>query len=258
MSEDSSNTPVASVSPRSKLGPFTGVLYGFGVALLGVQIGVGLLLGFVLGLSGMGSSEINQWVSTIHGQFIFTAVAEVMMFGAIIAYLRYHKIKLATIGLHRFRAKYLLYVFLGTVAYFLIYFLVVSLVAAFVPSLNLQQEQNVGFKDPSGAFQLAMVFISLVILPPIAEETVFRGFMYTGLRSKLAFPVAAVITSIFFAMGHLQIGQGTPLLWIAGIDTFILSMVLCYVREKTGSIFPTIGIHMVKNLIAFVFLYAVR
>lgn len=257
MSEDSSNTPVVQTGPRG-FGPFIGVLYGFGIALLGVQIAVGVLLGLILGLLGMSSSEIGHWTSTIYGQFIFTGAAEIMMFSAIILYLRRHKISLATIGLNRFRAKYFMYVLLGTVAYFLMYFLVVSLVAAFVPSLNLQQEQNIGFNNPSGALQLAMAFISLVVLPPIAEETVFRGFMYTGLRSKLTFPIAAIITSVLFAIGHLQIGQGTPLLWVAGIDTFVLSMVLCYIREKTGSIWPTLGIHMVKNLIAFVFLYIVH
>ena len=181
-----------------------------------------------------------------------------MMFASIILYLRRYKISLSTIGLNRFRGKYLIYVVLGTVVYFLAYFLVVSVVAAFVPSLNLQQEQNIGFNNPSGAMQLAMVFISLVVLPPIAEETIFRGFMYTGLRTKLTFPIAAVITSVFFAMGHLQIGQGTPLLWVAGIDTFVLSMVLCFIRERTGSIWPTLGIHMVKNFIAFMALYIVR
>ena len=257
MSEDSSNIPSASNSPR-RLGPFVGVLYGFGAALLAVQIAVGVVLGIILGFLGMNTSEIGQWTNTIFGQFVFTGTAEVMMFASIILYLRRYKISLSTIGLNRFRGKYLIYVVLGTVVYFLAYFLVVSVVVAFVPSLNLQQEQNIGFNNPSGAMQLAMVFISLVVLPPIAEETIFRGFMYTGLRTKLTFPIAAVITSVFFAMGHLQIGQGTPLLWVAGIDTFVLSMVLCFIRERTGSIWPTLGIHMVKNFIAFMALYIVR
>jgi membrane protease YdiL (CAAX protease family) len=256
MSEDSSKIPDKQVAPNG-WGPFVGVLYGFGVALLGVQIAVGVLIGLILGFLGMGSTEIGQWTGTVHGQFMFTAAAEIMMFSAIYFFLRSKQINLAAIGLNRFRSKYLLYVLLGTVAYFLTYLIVVSVVATVLPSLNLEQKQDVGFNNPVGITQMAMVFISLVILPPIAEETVFRGFMFTGLRSKLTFATTAVITSIFFAIGHLQIGQGTPLLWVAGIDTFILSMVLCYIREKTGSIWPTIGIHMVKNFIAFSFLYLI-
>lgn len=257
MSEDSSNIPVQVTEPRS-WGPIVGVLYGFGIALLGVQIVVGIVLGFVLGMTGMGSSAITDWMSTIHGQFVFTLLAEVVMFASIFLYLRRHGFGLKSIGLASFRFRYLLYVLLGTLAYFFLYFIVVSVVATLVPGLNLEQEQNIGFNDPAGAAQLVMVFISLVVLPPIAEETVFRGFMFTGLRSKLPFLISAVTTSVLFALGHLQIGQGTPLLWVAGIDTFVLSMVLCYVREKTGSIWPTIGIHMVKNFIAFTFLYILK
>ncbi len=45
-------------------------------------------------------------------------------------------------------------------------------------------------------------------------------------------------------MGHLEFGDNQPLLWIAGIDTFVLSLVLTpYAREKTGSIWTSVGIH---------------
>lgn len=258
MSEDSSNEQATTLSPRASWGPLVGIVYGFGIALLGVQIGVGVLLGFVLGALGMSSAAIGDWLGTIHGQFIFTAAAEILMFGSIIFYLRQRGAKLETIGLNNPKRKYLLYVLLGTIGYFFLYFVVVTVVALVVPSLNLEQEQDLGFNNPAGMMQLVMVFLSLVVLPPIAEETVFRGFMFAGLRTKMTFTLSAVVTSFLFAIGHLQIGQGTPLLWIAGIDTFVLSMVLCYVREKTGSIWPTIGIHMVKNLVAFTFLYVIH
>lgn len=253
MSNDSSSQPAEQKSQG--WGPLIGVFYGFGVALLGAQIGVGILLGLVLGYLGMSSGAIHDWMNTIHGQFIFTAAAEIVMFCLIIFFVRQSGSKLLSIGLNRFQLRYILYVLIGTVAYFLLYFVVVSIVSALVPSVNLEQEQDIGFKNPSGIAEIVMVFVSLVVLPPIAEETVFRGFMFTGLRTKLSWLVSALIASVFFAIGHLQIGQGTPLLWVAGIDTFILSMVLCYIRERTGSIWPTIGIHMVKNLVAFSFLY---
>lgn len=257
MSEDSSKTPILPGTPHS-WGPVVGIVYGFGVALLSVQIGVGLLMGLLLGLLGMSTYDIGQWTNTIHGQFIFTGAAEIMMFGAIVFYLHRKRITLEKIGLGGFQKKYLLYVLIGTLVYFLAYFIAVSVIAVLVPSLNLQQEQDLGFNNPVGLVQMSMVFVSLVILPPIAEETVFRGFIFTGIRTKSSFLISAIITSILFALGHLQIGQGSPLLWVAGIDTFVLSFVLCYIREKTGSIWPTIGIHMVKNFVAFTFLYLIR
>ena len=100
-----------------------------------------------------------------------------------------------------------------------------------------------------------LVFISLVLLPPVVEEIVARGFLYTGLRSKLPKIVAALITSALFAAAHLQWGSGAPLLWVAALDTFTLSLVLVYLREKTGGLAASMGVHMLKNGLAFVVLF---
>jgi len=50
-------------------------------------------------------------------------------------------------------------------------------------------------------------------------------------------------------------GSGEPLLWIAALDTFILSFVLIYLKEKTGSLWPPIGLHMLKNSLAFISIF---
>src|SRR5262249_37045858 len=105
---------------------------------------------------------------------------------------------------------------------------------------------------------LWLVFISLVILPPITEEIMIRGFLFTGLRSKLSLIKAGLITSVLFAIPHLQPGSGQPLLWMAGVDTFILSLILVYLREKTGSLAASIGVHAIKNFVAFLALFVVK
>jgi len=56
----------------------------------------------------------------------------------------------------------------------------------------------------------------------------------------------------------LQARSGQPLLWVAGIDTFILSLVLIYLREKTDSLYASIGLHMLKNTIAFLGLFVFK
>ncbi|MGH7237402.1 MAG: CPBP family glutamic-type intramembrane protease [Candidatus Saccharimonadales bacterium] len=42
---------------------------------------------------------------------------------------------------------------------------------------------------------------------------------------------------------------------MAGVDTFILSTVLCYLREKTGRLYAGIGVHALKNFVAFAALF---
>jgi membrane protease YdiL (CAAX protease family) len=58
-----------------------------------------------------------------------------------------------------------------------------------------------------------------------------------------------------FGVAHLQFGSGAPLLWVAALDTFTLSIVLCYLREKTGSVWAGVFLHAIKNAIAFVALF---
>jgi membrane protease YdiL (CAAX protease family) len=66
---------------------------------------------------------------------------------------------------------------------------------------------------------------------------------------------ACAITSSLFAIAHLQVGSGEPLLWSAAVDTFVLSLILIYLREKTGSLWTSVGLHSLKNFIAFLGLF---
>ena len=135
------------------------------------------------------------------------------------------------------------------------YTVLLSLATHIFPTINVNQKQQLGFQNSSGSLDLFLTFVSLVVLPPLVEETVFRGFIFTGLRSSLKWWWAAFITSLIFATAHLEFGSGQPLLWSAAIDTFTLSLVLCYLRQKTDSLWPGILLHALKNCIAFVALF---
>ena len=41
------------------------------------------------------------------------------------------------------------------------------------------------------------------------------------------------------------------------IDTFILSLTLIWLREKTGRLYASMGLHGLKNFIAFIQLYPI-
>src|ERR1022692_4140912 len=42
------------------------------------------------------------------------------------------------------------------------------------------------------------------------------------------------------------------------MDTFLLSLVLVYLQEKTGKLWASMGLQMLKNLIAFFFFFSSR
>lgn len=115
------------------------------------------------------------------------------------------------------------------------------------PWFNVHETQQLGFSFYLSGGDRIIAFITLVILPPIVEEIIFRGFLYGKLRSRLSMPASILITSLLFGIIHLQ--------WNVGLDVFALSIVLCVLREITGTIYAGILTHMLKNGIAFYLLF---
>jgi hypothetical protein len=103
-----------------------------------------------------------------------------------------------------------------------------------------------------------MTFISLVVLPPIVEEIMVRGFLYSTLKKAMPTVAAVLLTSAIFASAHLPEGGAAGPLYIAALDTFVLSLVLIYLREKTGSLWASITLHAAKNGVAFTVLFVLH
>lgn len=134
--------------------------------------------------------------------------------------------------------------------YFLGSVLVYSLVANLLPNINLEEAQELGFALTRAPVELTLIFISLVVIPPIVEEAYFRGFVYGGLRTLLGFWPAALISSIGFGLVHFQLN--------VALDTAVLGIASCWLYERTRSLWPPILLHAIKNLFAFVLVFILQ
>lgn len=134
---------------------------------------------------------------------------------------------------------------------FIIYTVVVGIVLAAVvstvPGFPADQAQDTGFKALGSRTDNLLAFVTLVVLAPIAEETLFRGYLYGKLKKYVPAVVAALATSLLFGIAHFQ--------WNVGIDVFVLSLFLCGLRSLTGSIWAGVLVHMIKNGIAYYLLF---
>jgi len=135
----------------------------------------------------------------------------------------------------------------GFIVYMLISAALFIVVAYIFPSLDLNQVQQVGFEGINQKYQYYLAFITLVIIAPVAEELMFRGFLFTKLRQSFSFWPVAIVVSIAFGAIHGA--------WNVAIDTFALSMIMCILRERTGQIWSSILLHMLKNGLAFFILF---
>lgn len=225
------------------------------VLFLGAQLTGGIVLGIIPIALGWERSRLSAWLETSWAQFMFVLLVEAVTIAGIWWLLKRRKATFWHIGLNKPQLKHVGYALAGFASYFVMYLVGIIVLSSLIPSLDIQQEQQIGFdKTTTGATNLLPIFVSLVILPPLVEEIVARGFLFTSLRAKLSFITTAVVTSILFAAAHLGAAE-EGLLWVAAIDTFILSMVMCYLREKSRSLWPAIGVHVIKNGLAFFILF---
>jgi len=91
----------------------------------------------------------------------------------------------------------------------------------------------------------AVATILAVIVAPIVEETFFRGMLYTALRSRLGVWWSSLISGVFFAAVHPTLPGGF-------LPILTLGIVLAILREKTGSLLPSIICHGANNAVALV------
>lgn len=263
MSNDSSNqTSLPSTLSAEKerkapwVGPFSILFVLF--IFFASQIIAGLIL-YRYGMSkGWNTDYISDWLSaSIGAQFAFVLMAEALMLAGVYGGLRLLNWSWRTIGLTKPTAKHIVLGVLATVPYYLLYAIIVILVTKFVPAIDVDQKQEIGFANVHGLAALIMTFISLVVLPPLAEEITMRGFLYSGIKTWVPALWAGLLVSVIFGAAHLAEGGEAGPLWIGAIDTFTLSLVLVYLREKTGNLWAGITLHACKNGLAFILLFVV-
>lgn len=179
--------------------------------------------------------------------FLYTSINVVALFALLRINLR--KQFRTTIGLVGTKAKNFALVAPVFLAYLVFSVGLSAIIALLFSNFNPQQAQEIGFSKNLQSTELLVAFISLVILTPLFEEIIFRGVLFRGLRKRLSFWISTVLVSAIFAVAHGQLN--------VALDTFALSVAICYITEKSDSILPAILMHALKNGIAFTLLFVV-
>ncbi|AGW38803.1 hypothetical protein CPE2_0385 [Chlamydia pecorum W73] len=115
-------------------------------------------------------------------------------------------------------------------------------------SLSLQgvRAQAITEEIQSRASSDSLIFIlSIGILIPIGEELFFRGILQTFLKGKLGRVWALVMTSVIFALSHIEHSLGS-LVFIPIL--FVFSLCAGFLYEKERNILAPIFLHVLYNL----------
>lgn len=218
------------------------VMFGFGAAQALVIAAVYVMRSFGVSFSGI---DDNVLTSVVSAAVYALTLAIVIGLPWII---RKYRTTKQEIGLSRLLSWMdIALAPAGFILYFLGSAIATYAISQFVPSIDLTQVQETGFGHIEHYYEYILAFVTLIILAPVAEEILFRGYLYGKLRKLLPVWATVLITSLLFAFAHGQ--------WNVGIDVFILSIVLCSLREVTGSIWAGMLLHMMKNGLAFYLLF---
>jgi membrane protease YdiL (CAAX protease family) len=91
---------------------------------------------------------------------------------------------------------------------------------------------------------LPLLWLNIILVAPVAEEMVFRGFLYRGwAQTRLGPSATVVLTAIFFGLIHPQYGR------FGVISLAISGLIMGWLRWRSGSLVLPILAHVTNNAV---------
>lgn len=212
------------------------------VALL-TAIAAAILGAIVVGLVGalLGASLRDPPPAV---NIVATVVQDAAFVGAALGYARRSgRAAAARLGFVRTR----LWTALGWMALAYVGYGILSALWAQVVHTNERDNLPTSLGVDRSTVALVAVCVLVTTIAPLAEETLFRGYVFGALRNWRGPWPAAVLTGVAFGAIH---GFGsTPAVFLVPLAIF--GAALCLVRERTGSLLPCIALHAINNALAF-------
>jgi len=118
-------------------------------------------------------------------------------------------------------------------------------VLVFVATAKIQPPENVPIEELFRYKNTAMLFMAMAVLvAPLVEETVFRGYLYPLLAKSFGVVASIIVTGILFGLMH-----GAQLGWTFGLVVVLVfvGIVFTFVRARTGTVFASYLLHLGYN-----------
>lgn len=121
-----------------------------------------------------------------------------------------------------------------------------SVIQPFVPNENDVQSLVLYFLKHPGWKERCSLIVMATLVAPIAEEFIFRGYLYGVMRRFMGRVPGIALSSLLFAAMHLHLPS------MPGLT--VLAVALCLLYERTGSLWANIMVHATFNTISIVML----
>jgi len=95
-------------------------------------------------------------------------------------------------------------------------------------------------------YPFPVAFFVIALMPAVCEEFIFRGILYQGYR-KYSVSGAIVLTAVLFGLMHMNMNQLSY--------AFVIGLLFAGINEVTGSVIPSVLLHLYINGKSAVLLY---
>ena len=204
------------------------------VLIIGIIILAELLILFGVGI------DLSYEVSTIITQISLLAVFLLLIYRSMG---KEHTLSMFKIGSNWMNIAWLVLIVMS------IDLIIESSLFATFEIIGIEAEEESYWYDPESVnnFMIySLAIVNMVILAPIMEEVVFRGYVLDSCRSFFQEREAVIISSFLFGLIHFLYGPfGIVMISIGGA-------LYAWIRLRTNSIIPAIICHSLWNLIQFI------
>ncbi|WP_354699590.1 hypothetical protein DSM112329_05310 [Paraconexibacter sp. AEG42_29] len=228
--------PVAPASGRPLWSPITAIAI-IPAALLG-SLAAGLVIGIIAAIFGADLDDVPPSVS-----ITATYAQDIVFVVAVVLFASLRKPVFAwQFGLRSTRLKPAI----GWTALAFLAIFVFSLAWGVITGNTKAEKlpESLGVEESTAALVATAVLVT--IFAPIAEEILFRGYVFPALRNWKGTWPAVALTGLLFGLLHVA---SSPLYALAPLSVF--GALLCLLYLRTRSLYPCIALHALNNCVAF-------
>jgi membrane protease YdiL (CAAX protease family) len=101
------------------------------------------------------------------------------------------------------------------------------------------------YRNAQSTGTLPLLWLAIVVAAPIAEEIIFRGFIFRGwVRPSQRPMIGILMVTSLFAVIHLQYN------WFGIFQVFLIGLLLTWTRWRSGSTLLPMLLHFIANFYA--------
>lgn len=139
--------------------------------------------------------------------------------------------------------------FVGALLFFIGVFLAVNIITTLMYNLFPSQFEstNTVLESMLRGDNMLITVLVVALAPAVCEEMMFRGFMFSGFRSKYRLVPSIILVAVIFGAYHTSIVRFLP--------TALLGAALAIILYYTGSIIPGMIMHFLNNLVSVIAMF---